>query len=203
MKLADYFDQYKCDKGNIKHQYNRVYEPALEPLRNLPIRLLEIGVFKGASLQAWADYLPHATFVGVDIFERVDIPKIPILNHPRVSWVKCSSTDELPVELLEIVGDGFDIIIDDGLHTHDGQRLTFENFIPFLKPDGKYFIEDVWPFDLMDAREKQHQWLVKHPNDFSDDQYIKLLKATRPYNVKFHDLRKGFGPDTFIIEVTK
>lgn len=203
MKLADYFDQYRCDKGNIKHQYNRVYEPALEPLRAAPFRMLEVGVFKGASLQAWVDYFPNATFVGVDIFERVDIPKIPILNHPRVSWVQCSSTEEPPVELLQIVGDGFDVIIDDGLHTHDAQRLTFENLIPFLKQSGKYFIEDVWPFDLMNEHEKQHHWIRKHPNDFSDTQYANLLNSLAPYNTKFHDLRKGFGPDTFIIEVTK
>lgn len=203
MNLVECFDMYNCDKGSRKHRYDRVYEPALANLWDAPFRMLEVGVFKGASLQAWVEYFPNASFVGIDIFERVDIPNIPILNHPRVSWVQCDSTEPVSGEFKNLAGRGFDVIIDDGLHTFDAQRQTFENLIPFLKEGGVYFIEDVWPFHLMTAHQKQHRWMLTHPNDFSDAQYDQLIKAISPYNVKFHDLRNGFDPDTFIIEVRK
>ena len=44
----------------------------------------------------------------------------------------------------------FDIIIDDGLHTSEGQRLTFQRLFEFVKPQGAYYIEDVWMLDKVD-----------------------------------------------------
>ena len=117
-------------------------------------------------------------------------------------WHKCDSTSPIAPSTI-VPGLKFDIIIDDGLHTHEAQRKTFENFIPLLKDDGVYFIEDVWPFNLMNYIEKKHPWLQKHPQDWNDEEYDKLRDALSPYNVLYHDIRKGYDPDTFIIEIRK
>ncbi len=201
--LVELFDKYKCDKGSSRHRYDRVYEPALEHLRSKPFSMLEIGVFRGTSLQVWLDYFPHASLVGIDVFTRVTPEEIEILKHPRIQWCKCNSLEGPNDQLNTIAQGGFDVIIDDGLHTHDAQRQTFENFIPYLNDGGVYFIEDVWPFDRMTLLQKRHHWITKHPNDFSDKQYQQLLDVLEPYNVTFHDLRSGHELDTFIIEIRK
>lgn len=201
--LNELFNKHNCDKGSSKHRYDRVYEPALQHLRDKKFNLLEIGIFKGVSLQAWADYFPNANLFGIDIFTRVNPEDIQILKHPRVSWCKCNSIEGPNEEFTLIAKNGFDVIIDDGKHTHAAQLETFKNFIPFLNQGGVYFIEDVWPFHLMSNKEKQHRWLMQHQTEFSDKIYNNLLKAVEPYSVSFHDLRKGHDPDTFLIEVKK
>lgn len=201
--LKEIFDNNKCDKGSIRHRYDRVYEPKLQHLRNEKIKLLEIGVLRGESLASWLEFFPQAEIFGIDIFQRVPAKDVPVLNDPRVSWCNCDSIKGPTKEFKEIAGDGFNVIIDDGLHFLNAQRLTFENFFPFLKDNGVFFIEDVWPFDRMNKTQKQHKWIKKHPKYFTDALYKQLVDVVSPYNVEYHDLRKGFHPDTFIIEVKK
>lgn len=184
------FDRHNCDKGYY-HGYERVYEPAFENLREEPLHILEVGIFKGAGIAVWLNYFPNATIVGIDTFQRVKPYEIPILKHPRVEWHEHDSTTPLDIGR-------FDFVIDDGCHTHIAQRKTFENFMPYV--DGAYFIEDVWALDHMTAAEKRHPWLKK--DGYSDREYQELLNTLEPYTVKFHDLRAGHQPDSFIIEVT-
>jgi cephalosporin hydroxylase len=128
------FDKHGCDKGK-RHGYEQIYEPLFAPLRGKPITLLEIGVFRGASLAAWAEYFPSATLIGVDTFERVQPHKVAILKHPRVKWFQMDSTQEAPDVRA-------DIIIDDGCHTPGAQLATMARFLPLLNAGGMYFIED-------------------------------------------------------------
>jgi hypothetical protein len=46
--------------------YLSEYDRLFEPLRLLPIRLLELGVHQGASMTIWEKYFPLATVVGLD-----------------------------------------------------------------------------------------------------------------------------------------
>ncbi len=202
-RLVDLFDKYKCDKGTLKHRYDRVYEPVLEQIQDDAFRMLEIGIFKGNSTEAFIEYCPNVNVVGVDIFTRVDVKNIPILNHEQVHACKCDSLEGPTEEFVTLAKDGFDIIIDDGLHTHEAQWKTFNNFIPFLKTGGVYFIEDVWAYDKMTPEQKQHPWLKKHEPAFSELEYKKLLSAIETYDVVYHDLREGYDPDTFILEIRK
>jgi len=189
------FDRHGCDKG-IRHGYERVYEPAFKDIRNEPIRLLEIGILRGASLAAWLDYFPNATIFGIDTFDRVPSVDVPILQHSRVDWYPHDSTEPLDLAPANM-WDHFDIIIDDGLHTHTAQRQTFENFMPYAD---RYFIEDVWAFDHMTPEQKQHKWLKR--GGYSEQEYGKLLTVLKPYTTEFHDQRAGHQPDSFIISAT-
>ena len=200
MTLVESFDKFNCDKGNNRHRYDRVYEPIFEPLRDKEFTVLEIGILGGASIEALLEYAPKAKIVGLDTFERINSNEISILEHPNVTGVKGDSTKPSNDYFKHL---HFDIIIDDGLHTHDAQRLTFQNYFPHLSSTGVYFIEDVWPFDRMGWMEKQHPWLKKHPTNWTDEKYQQLLKTISPYTVAFHDIRDGYYPDTFIIEVRK
>ena len=182
------FDKHGCDKGE-RHGYERVYEPLFAPMRDEPLRILEIGILKGASLASWVDYFPNAEIVGIDTFQRVPPKDVPILSHERVSWHKHNSFS--PIDIGR-----FDIIIDDGLHTHTAQRMTFDNFKPHTD---LYFIEDVWSLDHMTAQERKHKWL--NQKGYSDIEYRALMDSLEPYDTEFFDLRKGHQPDSFIIGV--
>jgi hypothetical protein len=201
--LVELFDKYKCDKGSLKHRYDRVYEPVLDGYQDEHFNMLEIGVFKGNSTEAFVEYCPKIEIVGVDIFTRVDMKDIPIFDRPQVHPCKCDSLEGPTEQFKELAKNEFDIIIDDGLHTHEAQWKTFKNFFPFLVEGGSYFIEDVWVYDRMSEKEKQHPWLIKHGAAFSEKQYQKLLNIIEPYEVIYHDLREGYDPDTFIIEIRK
>lgn len=197
MKLSYLFDKYKCDKGNLGHNYDVIYEPIFDSFKKRPFSLLEIGIYKGASISAYLEYAPEIFIVAIDTFQRVQPKDISILNHPNIEWLRCDSTKPLTFNIK------FDIIIDDGSHTHKDQRLTFENCFPFLKDNGVYFIEDIWPFNIMSEKEKQHYWLKEYPNNWNDIDYSKLLDTISPYNYTLHDLREEYKPDTCIIEIRK
>jgi len=186
MNLNDVFWLLGC--GKCRHGYGDVYSNALRELRRKNFRLLEIGVDKGLSLLAWTEWFPNAEIVGLDTFQRRPPESIPALQHPRVSWVKADSRE--PID----IGD-FDVIIDDGLHTHAAQLATYKVFGHRAR---HYFIEDVWPFDRMTKDQKQHKWLRQ--DGFSDEEYRDLLAALHG-RVKHHDLRKRRHPDSYLIHV--
>jgi hypothetical protein len=169
--LRDCFKRRKCLK--LVHGYDLVYEPAFSSLRDSPIRLLEIGILKGASVSAWLDYFPRAEIVAVDTFDRVPSAQVPVLDHPRVMWIEGDSAT------VSVEGK-FDIIVDDGWHHPIHQRDTFCNLIAHLA--GVYFIEDVRP----DRQE-----------------FAELMQALSGYKVKCHDLRRGRNPDSYLIEIRR
>ena len=86
-EMRKLFDKYECDKG-WKHEYEKVYEPDFEALKEQPINILDIGIWKGASMEAWLDYFPNATVYGIDIFTRVTPEEVPALSKHRTKWLQ-------------------------------------------------------------------------------------------------------------------
>lgn len=132
------------------HFYTPVYHELFQHLRELPIRLLEIGVgghesslTGGASLLMWADYFPHARIVGIDISEKRLAP------HPRIEVRQGAQEDPVFLAALLAEHGPFDIVIDDGSHVPAHVRASFDALFPALHDDGYYVIEDVqtafWP----------------------------------------------------------
>jgi hypothetical protein len=190
--LLECFDRYGCDKGSSKHRYDRAYEPVLKHLKDAPIRLLEIGVLRGASLSAWMDYFPNAQVIGVDTFQRVSPKQIEILKHPRVTWWQLDSTEWTPMI------DAVDIIIDDGDHIQASQRLTFAGYRHLLKPDGVYFIEDVLPFDAKQPAKLN----TRYPENTAEG-HRELMSSLAGYRVIPHDLRDARHPVSYLLEIRR
>jgi cephalosporin hydroxylase len=201
--LQKLFNKYGCDKAS-KHHYDLVYESEFALIREQHLAILEVGVFKGESTQAWADYFPNAKIFGLDVFTRVSMNQIPILNHPRVEAICGSSIDITITEEIRKKWPGvkFDIIIDDGLHTPRANADTFKNLFPLLKQGGAYYIEDVWPLHIMSESEKNHWWLKKYPDLYNDDEMQYFMDQIPKNKLVEFDLRKKSGhPDSYIMKI--
>lgn len=204
--LKELFDKYKCDKGTEKHHYYKDYEPYFESAREEPINILEIGTFKGASTRAFHEYFPNANIYTIDIFVRTLPEELDILNEERVHWLKADSMDaSLGQQMRDAWGNvKFDFIIDDGAHWPEANRLTLQNTIPFLKDDGVYFIEDVWPLHIMSQGQLDHPWVTKHSDRYDMLKHMQFLNYLDQFDVTNHDRRKETKcGDTYIIALKK
>jgi SAM-dependent methyltransferase len=133
----------KSDKLADKWEhYLSIYEVELASYvcEGTPIKLLEIGVQNGGSLELWSDYLPPGSqIVGIDVDSRVG--KLGFAN-PNISVMVQDVTDA--EGLRTILGNStFDVIIDDGSHICSEVIRTFEYCFDYLAPGGKFIIEDL------------------------------------------------------------
>jgi cephalosporin hydroxylase len=132
---------YGSDKGAISHGYVDLYEQYLAGMRRRARRVLEIGIYRGASLQMWRDYFPRAEVYGVDIKE-IAVP------GSRIHTLVGDQSDPALLERLRALGP-WDLIIDDGSHRQSHVLATFEGLYDSVAPGGYYVIEDMhtsyWP----------------------------------------------------------
>lgn len=199
--LESLFNKYGCDKSS-KHHYHTVYEKEFDSIRNEAINILEVGVFRGDSVRAWLDYFPNATIYGIDVFKRHTPQEIDILQHERVKWLKADSTNIAVRQSIkkEWPRIRFDIIIDDGLHTPAANASTLHNLYPLLKKNGSFYVEDVWPLDIMTRSELEHYWILKHPDRYNILEMNKFLREIQDKEVERFDLRPvSRHPDSYII----
>ena len=142
-------ERYYGTDGNRKPTiYLAEYERLFGPMRNAPLRLLEIGVRFGASMFLWADYFPNATIVGLDIDEKPE-------NFPtdkRIHFIKGSQDDPDTLgRCVSLAGGQFDIVVDDASHVGRLSAASFAHLFPHaLKPGGYYVIEDICTAFLSD-----------------------------------------------------
>ena len=89
--------------------------------------------------------------------------------------------------------------MDDGAHWPEANRLTFKHLSPFLKEGGKYFVEDVWPFDIMDFSDYSHPWIVGAPDKLNPTDYNRFLAEISPYEHQLYDVRmkKDWTPSKY------
>jgi hypothetical protein len=115
------------------------YEPFLHPVRDEPIRLLELGVKQGASLRMWKAYFPSASIVGVDCDEAASWAA-----EPRIQVVIGDQADPATIaRAVHVAGGDFHVICDDGGHHARDQLGALELLWPHLEPGGVYLIDDV------------------------------------------------------------
>jgi hypothetical protein len=118
--------------------YFPVYSEHFERFRGRPVRMLEIGVYRGGSLDMWRWYLgPEAIIVGADIDERARDVAAP--DH--VVEVGDQTDPEFLRSLSEKYGP-FDIVLDDGGHEMRQQIVTAETLFPLLADGGVLLTED-------------------------------------------------------------
>ena len=137
MDLWNYFENNTGKKITKWKHYFPVYEKHFGLIRNKPIKILEIGVLNGGSLEMWRYYFPEATIVGIDID-----PNCKQHEQEGINIRVGDQTNEKFLQsLIDEFGD-FDLIIDDGSHHVNHVNKTFQFLFSKLANDGIYFIED-------------------------------------------------------------
>ena len=155
---------YGTDK--VVQGFTDVYDPRLGPGRLTVRRVLEVGVFFGASLRMWRDYFPSAHVVGLDTFSGVDgwtnvwgdgrRATFPDADrflrewrrgmHPRIQLLVGNQSDEHSMRdvVRRLQGSPpFDIIVEDGSHLNHDQQTNLVQLLPLLVPGGLYILEDL------------------------------------------------------------
>lgn len=158
------------DKGTV-HSYLPVYDKLFQPLRHQPVRLLEIGVKSGGSIELWLKFFSQAHICGLDL-------QPPNMCHDRLTLIKGNQIDE---ELLHhhFKPESLDIIIDDGSHIREHQALSHHFLLPTLKDGGLYIVEDIQAITTYWDGQPNTQVLKFHKNKRHDDILVVMLKTHR------------------------
>lgn len=166
--------------------YFPIYEKHMSSWRNKTLNFLEIGVYKGGSLQMWKRFFgPLATIVGIDInpeckqFEEDGI-------HIRIGD---QNDPDFLKSVIEEFG-SFDIVLDDGSHMMDHLKNTFDYLYPTKTKNGLYILED-----LHTCYWEEFGGGIDNPNSFMNlsKKYIDELNA---------DHSRGVIPESFISKNT-
>ncbi len=192
---------YQEHHGKISDKwslYLSEYDRLFFDLRDRDIRLLEIGIQNGGSLEIWADYFPHAKkLVGCDI--NPDCHRLSYGDQRIAVVIGDANLDDTEKVILSH-GQTYDLIIDDGSHRSSDIVKSFARYFPHLADGGVFVVEDLhcsyWqefegglfgPFSsitffkrLADILNHEH-WGVERTR------YESLAGFARHYNVSFDE----------------
>ena len=137
-RLGAFFDERTAGRGIVKwRHYFEIYDRHLAKFVGEPTALLEIGIYAGGSLDLWRAYLgPGCELYGVDIdpyCTRFEEATVSVGDQADRAFWQTFRAETPPL----------DIVIDDGGHTVEQQRVTLEELLPHLRPGGVYICEDV------------------------------------------------------------
>ena len=129
MNLTHLFNKHASDK--FTHGYGKFYEQHMPAKVN---SLLEIGVLRGHSINAWKEAYPDAAIHGLDLFMENPVPTI--------EGVRFWKGNQLDYEVLENLRNNIkpQVIIDDGSHNCIDHWVTLFSLVPACE---YYFIEDL------------------------------------------------------------
>lgn len=130
--------------GKWAHYYE-VYDRHFAKYRGKSPVVMEIGVWKGGSVQMWKDYFGEgAQIIGIDIDEDVKS-----FEEEQITIEIGSQEDRDFLRAMKEKYPRIDILIDDGGHTMNQQIVTFEEMFPHIAYGGTYLCEDLhtsyWP----------------------------------------------------------
>ncbi len=183
------------DKGDYKSYIEKFYEGAFQPFRNKKISLLEIGTRHGASLALWSSYFELGQIMGIDNYSDLALLDDP----PDQNWVsrpnvKILSADAYDPEFARSINIEFDIVIDDGPHSKASQKAALMLYLPKLKMDGLFIIEDIQSWARLAVfgfiRFIPMRYSI-HPLDFradgkGDDNFLFVVKRCKKFQTFNH-----------------
>lgn len=144
MTLTSLHDIYRLHDGKLSDKWSLYldeYARLFEPLRADPVRLLEIGVQNGGSLEVWAGYFTGAlSITGCDINPACSTLTF---SDPRIAVVIGDASTPAVAHAVCARGEPLDIVIDDGSHRSGDILRAFALYFEHLIPGGFYIVEDL------------------------------------------------------------
>jgi hypothetical protein len=178
--------RHGSDKSSRWHNYTMVYSALFGKFRDRALRIFELGLGTnnptlasnmgthgkpGASLHGWRELFPDAAVFGADIDRDI------LFEHDRIRTFYCDQLDSAAIRDLwsqPALQAPMDIIIDDGLHTFDGNISFLNGSLEHLRPGGIYVVEDI----LHDTIERWHTHLeAVYSNQFPNYEFALVELA--------------------------
>ena len=149
--------RYGTDKANTHHDFCNIYDFYFSARRPTTHKILEIGVFFGASLKMWRDYFPNAIIHGLDHFTGVQgnghvfsgarsyFESWKDGKEPRIMLHEVNQGNQVELEKFSSsqISGTFDFILDDGSHSMKDQQWALAYLFELVRPGGYFVIEDV------------------------------------------------------------
>jgi hypothetical protein len=178
--LCEIMGKYGSDKGNVNiaqcwHNYTTFYHSIFKEMQQSPLRIFELGLGTnnlsvpsnmgangkpGASLYGWREFFPNSKIYGADIDMNI------LFESDRIKTYYCDQTNPVIIKMMwnqtELV-DGFDIIVEDGLHEYHANECFFENSVHKLNAGGYFIIEDILHYELHLFQNKIGEWKLRFP----------------------------------------
>lgn len=166
-KMCRVMGRHGSDKSSRWHNYTMVYSVLFGKLCGRAPRIFELGLGTnnptlassmgthgrpGASLHAWRELFPDAAIFGADIDRDI------LFHEDRIQTFYCNQLDSVAIRDLwsqPALQVPMDIIIDDGLHTFEGNISFLNGSLEHLRPGGIYVVEDI----LQDAIGRWNSYL--------------------------------------------
>jgi cephalosporin hydroxylase len=143
MSLVTLVDNTRTDKNTV-HSYLPLYQQLLEGKRESAKNVLEVGIFKGGSIQLWSEFFTNATVYGLDVI-KIEEVWTKLKENPKI--ILHTSTNAYDEELFKKnfldKGIRFDFMLDDGPHTLESMIKFIELYSQIMTDDGILIIEDV------------------------------------------------------------
>ena len=141
--LCSYYGTDKAEKYNNGkgHGYTKHYIKHIKKFKDKKIKFLEIGCGSGVSAAAFTKYFKKSTAYCLDInltYVKIRSKKINFFG------LDSSNLEQMNNFLRKnnLKKNSFDFIIDDGSHNLSDQLFSLNYFLPYLKNDSFYIIED-------------------------------------------------------------
>jgi len=151
IRLKKLFDFYGSDKSNF-HDYHLIYSSLFENTLEVK-KILEVGIGTnninmlsnmgesgkpGASLMAFRDFFIKSKVYGADIDKEV------LFEDKRIKTRYVDQTSFKSIKkLYKSFGGNFNLIVDDGLHSHTANLNLIIYSMGFLRKGGCLVIEDI------------------------------------------------------------
>lgn len=134
--FAEVFHAHQGRLVDKWQSYFDVYQRHFHQYVGKPVRVLEIGVSHGGSLQIWKEYFgPEASIVGIDIDERC-----LEYTEDQIEVYIFEQQNQVKLERISAHSGPWDIVIDDGSHVREHQEASFKALWPATR--GIYLCED-------------------------------------------------------------
>jgi len=138
--LWDYFQKKQKGNGIWKWQhYFEIYHKHLQKFVGKKVSIMEIGVYSGGSLEMWRSYFgENCQIYGIDIE--------PACKNYENEYTSIFIGDQQSRSFWQDVKRQIphvDIVIDDGGHMAEQQRITLEETLPIMNPGGVFICEDI------------------------------------------------------------
>jgi len=135
---------FRSHQGKVSAKwlsYLGEYEKLFGGIRSSRLRILEIGVQNGGSLEIWGEYFNNfEVIVGCDI--NADCQYL-VYGDKRIKIVIGNCNTDIIFEEIRGISAEYDLIIDDGSHCSDDVVVSFLRYFPLLADGGLYIVEDM------------------------------------------------------------